>query len=172
MRTKPIIVAIAALAFTGCAALEGLRGLVQAPRFEEAPGQEPEIRLLGPSRSQPLGGAGVRIYTQVTNPNSFSLTLGTLRGTLHIEGTRAADVDFPLGLPLRAGQQTEVPIDLSISFSDLPGLADVIRRAVNREPLAYHLEGTIGVDAGQLGQPTFGPMTVLRGELRGLQSER
>ena len=169
MRTKPIIVALAALAFSGCAALEGLRGLVQAPRFEEAPGQDAEIRLVGPSRSQPLGGAGVRIYTQVTNPNAFGLTLGTLRGTLHIEGTRAADVDFPLGLPLRAAEQTVVPIDLSISFSDLPGLADVIRRAVNREPLAYHLEGTSGVDAGQLGQPTFGPMTVLRGELRGLQ---
>jgi hypothetical protein len=45
----------------------------------------------------------------------------------------------------------------------------VIRRAANREPLAYHLEGTIGVDAGQLGQPTFGPMTILRGELRGIQ---
>ena len=34
---------------------------------------------------------------------------------------------------------------------------------LSREPLAYHLEGTIGVDAGQLGQPTFGPMTLLRG---------
>lgn len=169
MRGKPILVTVAALTFTGCAALEGLRGLVQAPRFEQAPGQEAEIRLLAPSRTQPLGGAGVRIYTEVTNPNAFGLTLGTLRGTLHIEGTRAADVDFPLGLPLRAAEQVVVPIELSISFSDLPGLAGVIRRAINREPLAYHLEGTIGVDAGQLGQPTFGPMTVLRGELRGLQ---
>ena len=159
----------AVLALNACATLEGLRGLVQAPRFEQAPGQQAEIRLMGPSASEPLGGAGVRIYTQVTNPNAFGLTLGTLRGTLHIEGSRAADVDFPLGLPLRATEQTVVPIDLSVSFSDLPGLANVIRRAVNREPLAYHLEGTIGVDAGQLGQPTFGPMTILRGELRGLQ---
>lgn len=166
---KLSLVMVAVLGLAGCATLEGLRGLVQAPRFEQAPGQQAEIRLMGPTESQPLGGAGVRIYTQVTNPNAFGLTLGTLRGTLHIEGSRAADVDFPLGLPLRATEQTVVPIDLSISFSDLPGLADVIRRAVNREPLAYHLEGTIGVDAGQLGQPTFGPMTILRGELRGIQ---
>jgi hypothetical protein len=157
------------LVSTGCATLEGLRGLVQAPRFEEAPGQPAEIRLLGPSVSQPLGGAGVRIYTRVTNPNSFGLTLGTLRGTLHLENTRAADVDFPLGLPLLAGEESVVPIDLSISFSDLPGLADVIRQTIAREPLAYRLEGTIGVDAGRLGHPTFGPMTLLSGEMRGIR---
>ena len=68
-------------------------------------------------------------------------------------------------------QQTVVPIDLSISFSDVPGLANVIRRAANRQPLAYHLEGTIGVDAGQLGQPVFGPMTLLHGEMRGIRYE-
>lgn len=164
-----IVASLLALSVSACAALEGLRGFVQAPRFEEAPGQRAEIRLLGPSRSQPIGGAGVRLWTQVANPNPFGFTLGTLRGTLNIEGARAADVDFPLGLPLRPGEQTVVPIDLSISFSDLPGLAGVIQRAANRQPLAYHLEGTIGVDAGQLGQPVFGPMTLLRGEMRGIQ---
>lgn len=162
-----LMVLVAAVTLSGCATLESLRGLVQAPRFEEAPGQQPEIRILGPSARQPLGGAGVRLWTQISNPNAFGLTLGTLRGTLNIENARAADVDFPLGLPLRAGEETVVPIDLSVSFADLPGLADAIRRAANREPLAYHLEGTIGVDAGQLGQPVFGPMTLLRGQLRG-----
>ena len=159
----------AALAYvaSGCAGLESLRGLVQAPRFEQIPGRPAEVRLLGPSGSQPLGGAGVRLWARVSNPNPFGLRVGTLRGTLHIEESRAADVDFPLGLPLRAAEEAEIPIDLSVSFSDLPGLADVVRRAVNREPLAYALEGTVGVDAGQLGQPTFGPMTLLRGEMRG-----
>lgn len=159
-------VALAALAVSACAGLENLRGLVQAPRFEQVPGQPAEIRVLGPSASNPLGGAGVRLWTRVTNPNPFGFTLGTLRGVLHIEDTRAADVDFPLGLPLRAAEEAVVPIDLSISFSDLPGMANVIRRAAGREPLAYHLEGTVGVDAGQLGQPTFGPMTLLRGQIR------
>ena len=94
---------------------------------------------------------------------------GRLQGTLALQGTRAADVSFPLGLPLGASQDTVIPLDIAVSFSDLPGLANVIRRAANREPLAYHLEGTIGVDAGQLGQPVFGPMTLLRGEMRGIQ---
>jgi hypothetical protein len=153
----------------GCAGLDRLRGLVQAPSFQQDPDRQAEIRLVGPSLSNPLGGAGVRIWTRVRNPNPFSFTLGTLRGTLHIEDARAADVDFPLGLPLRAGGEETVPIDLSVSFADIPGLANVIRRAVSRQPLAYRLEGTIGVDAGQLGQPTFGPMTLLTGELRGIQ---
>lgn len=166
---KLIVVTMTVSAMASCATLEGVRGLVQAPRFEQAPGQQAEIRLFNPSASQPLGGAGVRIYTQVTNPNPFGLRLGTLRGTLQIEGSRAADVDFPLGLPLRASEQTVIPIDFSISFSDLPGLANVIRRAIDRQPLAYSVEGTIGVDAGQLGEPTFGPMTILRGELHGIQ---
>ena len=169
MLPRLIIAGLLTFTVTGCAALESLRAFVQAPKFEEAPGQRAEVRLHGPTMSEPLGGAGIRLWTEVSNPNAFGFTLGTLRGTLNIEGSRAANVDFPLGLPLRAGEQTVVPIDLSISFSDLPGLANVIRRAANREPLAYHLEGTIGVDAGQLGQPVFGPMTLLRGEMRGIQ---
>ena len=169
MFQRIILASVCALGVTACASLEGLRALVQAPKFEQEPGRQAEIRFLGPSRSLPMGGAGVRIWTRVSNPNPFSLTLGTLRGTLHIENSRAADVDFPLGLPLRSGEATSVQIDLSVSFSDLPGLANVVRRAAGREPLAYHLEGTIGVDAGQLGQPTFGPMTLVRGEMRGIQ---
>jgi Late embryogenesis abundant protein len=169
MRSKLILLALLAIVASACATLEQLRGLVQAPKFEQEPGRQAEIRVLGPSLSLPAGGAGVRLWTRVTNPNPFSLTLGTLRGTLHLEDSRAADVDFPLGLPLRAGAEATVPIDLSISFSDLPGLANVVRRAAQRQPLAYRLEGTVGVDAGQLGQPTFGPMTLLTGELRGIQ---
>ena len=169
MLQKLILASMCALTISGCATLEALRALVQAPKFEQEPGRDAEIRLMGPSGSLPMGGAGVRIWTRITNPNPFGLTLGTLRGTLHIEDSRAADVDFPLGLPLRSGETSSIPIDLSVSFSDLPGLANVVRRAASRQPLAYHLEGTIGVDAGQLGQPTFGPMTIIRGQLRGIQ---
>jgi hypothetical protein len=46
----------------------------------------------------------------------------------------------------------------------LPGLSTVGRRLLARETVGYRLEGTIGVDAGRLGQPVFGPMTLLRGE--------
>jgi LEA14-like dessication related protein len=108
----------------------------------------------------------VRLWTKVTNPNAFGLTLGTLRGTLHLEGSRAATVDFPLGLPLQPRSDAEIPIDIVVDFQDVPGLGQAISRAISRQPIAYELEGTVSVAAGALGEPVFGPMTILRGELR------
>ncbi|MGE5815086.1 MAG: LEA type 2 family protein [Acidobacteriota bacterium] len=121
--------------------------------------------MLRPSSDLPLGGLGVRLWAKVSNPNPFGFTLQTLTGTLFLEGTRGATADFPLGLVLQAGQESEVPLDLSVNLSDLAGLADVARQATEAKPIAYRFEGTIGVDAGRLGQPTFGPMTVMTGEL-------
>ena len=79
----------------GCASLDSLGNLgalVQPPRFEQVPGPA--------GRDSPPGtqGAGVRLWTKVTNPNPFGFRLGTLRGTLFLEDSRAADADFPLGL--------------------------------------------------------------------------
>ena len=164
-----LLVIVVASMMPACAALEQLRQIVQPPRFEEVPGQPAEIRLLTPRSGLPIGGAGVRLWTRVTNPNPFGFTLATLRGTLFLEESRAATADFPLGLPLEARAETVIPIDLEISFSDLPGMADVVRRAIGRQPLAYRLDGTIGVDAGRLGEPTFGPMTLLRGQVSGVR---
>jgi len=166
MALRLVCCAIGLTLFTACAELNQLASLVQAPHFEQAPDRQAEIRAMGPAAGLPLGGAGVRLWAKVSNPNAFSLTLGTLKGTLFLEESQAADVDFPLGLPLAARGDTVVPIDLSVSFSNLPGLADSIRRAINRQPIPYRLEGTIGVDAGRLGQPVFGPMTLLRGDVR------
>ena len=165
------VVAMACAVGAGCAELNKLAAIVRAPQFQQAPGHQPEIRVLGAGTGLPIGGAGVRLWAKVTNPNPFNLTLGTLRGTLYLEDSHAADVDFPLGLPLSAGGETTIPIDLTVSFSNLPGLAETIRRAMRREPLAYRLDGTIGVDAGRLGQPVFGPMTLLRGDVRPLGPE-
>ena len=160
------LVVVLAAGQAGCAALGGLRGLVQPPQFSEVEGQPSEVRLLGPGQGAgPLGGAAIRLYTRVRNPNPFGLTLRTLAGELFLEGGRAAHADFPLGLPLIAGGDAVVPLDLRVSFADIPGLADAIRRAVSGQPLDYRLDGTIGVGAGQLGTPTFGPMTLLTGEI-------
>lgn len=144
----------------GCESLGGLRAFVQPPRFQQDDQRRSEIRLVGTS------GAAVRIWTKVSNPNGFGLTLGTLRGTLFLEGARAATADFPLGLPLRAHGEDVVPLDVSVSFRDLPGLSQAVTRALARQPVQYELEGTIGVDAGGFGEQVFGPMEFLRGELR------
>ena len=149
-----------------CAGLTQLAQIVQPPRFDQADGQRAEIRLMGPSASMPAGGAGVRIWLEVTNPNPFGFTLSTLNTTLSLDGSHAATGDFPLGLPLPAGQETVVPLDLAISFSDLPGLAGAVRTMAIGGAVDYELNGTVGVDAGHFGTPTFGPMLLTRGELR------
>jgi hypothetical protein len=160
MRTRLALAAVSLLLLAGCAELNQLGGLVQPPGFEQVPDQPAEIRLLG------LDGAGVRLWTRVTNPNPFGLRLGTLRGTLYLDESRAATADFPLGLALAAGGDSVIPIDISISLADLPGLRGVAGRIAGGQSVPYRLEGTIGVDAGRLGQPVFGPMTLLRGETR------
>lgn len=154
--------ALGVLSLQACAgmnSLGALGALIQPPRFEQVPDRPAEVRLQGM-------GAGIRLWTKVTNPNPFGLRLGTLKGTLYLEDSRAADADFPLGLALNAGSESVIPIDISVSFRDLPGLSGVSRRLLAQQPVPYRLEGTIGVDAGRLGQPVFGPMTLLRGETK------
>jgi hypothetical protein len=155
----------AGLFFTaGCGALQNIASIIQPPKFEQDD-RPAELRFLTPSVSNPAGGAGVTIWMRVTNPNPFGFTLSTLDTTLMLEGSRAATGDFPLGLPLTAGQTSVVPIDLSISFADVPGLAGALRQAATGSAIDYQLDGTVGVDAGRFGQPTFGPMMLASGEI-------
>ncbi|HEY0020182.1 MAG TPA: LEA type 2 family protein [Longimicrobium sp.] len=153
------------LGLSGCAGL-GLEQVLQAPTFRVENGQQAQLRYVNPSLNSPLGGAAVRLYARVGNPNPVGLTLTRLVGQLSLEGTNAARVDFPLGVALQAGNETVVPIDIAINFSDIPGLANVVRNALTGRPITYALNGTVGVDAGLLGQPSFGPMMLLQGELR------
>jgi LEA14-like dessication related protein len=155
--------AVLAVALTGCATLNQL---VQPPQFSVAEGRETQLRLVGPSTSRPLGGATLRIWTRVRNPNAFGLTLAALQGNLFLENVRASEVSFPLGLPLTAAGDTIIPLDVNISFSDLPGLLDVAQRMLTRNTVVYRLDGTVTVDAAPFGQPSFGPSTWISGESR------
>lgn len=157
-----MILALAAIA--GCATLEALG--VTPLRFEEADDRDARLRIVGPSAGSPLGGASIRIWAQVQNPNAFGLTLTELAGDLVVEDSGAIAVDFPLGLPLAARQDTVIPLDVTIGFDDLPGLGEAARAAITGEPLTYRLDGSFAVDAGTWGRPRFGPMTLLSGEMR------
>ena len=157
---RAILLAAMVSSVTACATLQHLQSFIQPPRFVQDDHSRSEIRLRGTQ------GAAVRSWTRVSNPNSYGMTLGTLRGTLHLEGSRAATVDFPFGLPLQPQSEEVVPIDIAVDFRDVPGLGQAIARAVARQPIAFEIEGTIGIEAGRLGPQTLGPMTWLRGELR------
>ena len=77
-----LILAAITGAGVACANLGNLQQIIQPPRFEQAAGQPAEIRLLGPSANSPVGGAGVRIWLAVTNPNPFGFTLSRINTTL------------------------------------------------------------------------------------------
>lgn len=153
-----------AAAGPGCAAIESLG--VAAPRFEAADERGTELRLLAPSSGRPLGGAALRLWARIENPNGFGLRLTDVEGDLSIEDAGTLDVEFPLGLPLVAFQDTVVPLDVAIGFHDVPALARIARAAVGGDRLDYRLDGTFTVDAGRLGAPRFGPLTLLEGEMR------
>lgn len=164
VRRVTTISAIAALAtLGGCAALQDI---IQPPVFDMAGDRSSEFRILGPAADRPLGGAQVRIWTRVQNPNSVGFTLTRLAGDLLLQGDHAATVYLPLGLPLPAAGDTVIPLDLTISFADIPGLANQLLAAVTGQRLDYALHGTVAVDAGILGQPTFGPTTWLSGDIQ------
>lgn len=152
-------------ALWGCASL-GLGSVIQPPAVSSVEGRDPELRLTLPGSAQPAGGAAIRLWCRIENPNDFSLTIVRLAGDLFIGDAQGVAVEFPLGVPLVAGGDTIVPLDVSLDFDDVPALGEAALRAVTSGTLPYRLEALIGVDAGLLGQPTFGPSTLLRGELR------
>lgn len=160
----PVAVLAIALLVGACSTLMGT--IVEPPRFAVAEGRDTQLRLLGPSTSRPMGGATLRIWTRVQNPNSFGLTLAALAGNIFLEDERAGEVSFPLGLPLTAGGDTIIPLDININFADVPDLLEVAQRIATRNRVAYRLDGSVTVDAGPLGQPSFGPQTWVRGESR------
>jgi hypothetical protein len=152
-----------ALITSGCAALAAA---IQPPSFRVDGAQQAQLRLLPPGPGRPTGGAAVRLFARVGNPNPVGITLSTLAGNLELEGRGAARVDFPLGVPLAAGGEVVIPIEVSVNFADIPGLGTTLLGAITGRPVRYRLVGTVGVDAGVLGQPTFGPMALLDGEVR------
>ncbi|MBM3820361.1 MAG: hypothetical protein FJW14_15280 [Acidimicrobiia bacterium] len=71
----------------GCGGLSSLGRLIQPPTFGEADSMPAELRLRAPPAANPLGGAGVTVWLEVTNPSPFGFTLSTLQTTLHLEGS-------------------------------------------------------------------------------------
>ena len=153
-----------------CASL-GLESGIRAPEISTADDRDPTLRLRLPAAGSLAGGATVRLWARVENPNAFSLTLSRLAGDLFLGDAEGIAVEFPLGVPLVARGDTVVPLDVALDFDDLPALANAAFAALGSGTLPYRLDATIGVDAGLLGQPTFGPTTVLEGALRVVEHE-
>jgi hypothetical protein len=162
MKTTTILAA--AILVAGCASLN-LSDAVQAPRVFDVDGRDATLRILPPSTDHPAGGAAVRLWSHVENPNAFSINVTRLAGDLFVGDGGGVGVDFPLGVPLVANGDTIVPLDVTLGFDALPVLGRTLVAAALDGSLPYRLDATIGVDAGMLGAPVFGPLTLLSGSL-------
>ena len=91
------------------------------------------------------------------------MSLTHLTGNLFLENSQAGTVDLPLGLALQANGETTFPVDVSISFSQIPALAGTLGRALGGSAVPYRLDGRFSVAAGALGNFDFGPQTLLTG---------
>lgn len=160
-----VLLALIGSTTTGCAGLARLGLRILAPIIREAPGRNATVTYAPPTSASPLGSIVVRLWAEVENPNPIGLTLDRLEGTLFLDAVRAAEAVFPLGLPLRAGESDVVPLDVVVRLSDLPDLRRVVERAIANRTLPYRLDGLVTVDARELGHPSFGPSTLLRGQL-------
>lgn len=157
------LVATTSLA-AGCATIGRVLG-VEAPRFEMAEGRESVLSLDASSLVTGRPRARLRVWARVSNPNAFGFTLSTLRGTVFLEDAEMAEVDLPLGLPLEAARDTVIPLEISFGLPDLERLGALGEAILRRSEVGYRLDGIVGVDAGELGEPTFGPRTWLQGRL-------
>ncbi len=159
------VLAIASLSLfpAGCATL-GLHDL--QPLRIGAADRASTVRLIAPSGDYPSGAAAIRIWAEVENPNPFGVALSELEGRLHVEDRPGPRATFPLGLPLEAGQDTVIPLDLTLAFEDVPDMADAVRSAILRGAVDYRMEGSFTVEAGRFGRARFGPHDLLMGELR------
>lgn len=163
-----LVAAVLGVSQSGCATLGALGIGIQPLRFHTDRDRPAELRLGGGLGGLPTS-AVLRMWARVENPNPIGLTLSTIDGTVYLDDTRAASVDLPIGLPLEAQMEEVIPIEVSIRLSDIPRLGGTILRAVEGNAVPYRLEGRFSVQAGQFGSPTFGPMTLLSGEVQPLR---
>jgi hypothetical protein len=133
-------------------------GEVRPPRFKLTDDHPSAIHFRMPLK--PSGGADIRLWIKVLNPNPFAITLEKLETRLILAGYRAAYGNVLMDLSIDAGQSSVVSLNLSFSSADLMLNPAVVGPTVN-----YRLNGVVWIDAGKFGRPMFGPIAILSGEL-------
>lgn len=164
-RLLPLSV-LAALALTACAPAQLAGPVVQVPTFE-ARNMHLSSLTLAPAGGLPGGGqgaaAGLELTVQMYNPNPFPVRLHSFSADLFLTGQRAAALILPdVALPARGTAtqtvQASVPVNLNVAAEWL--------KVARGQAVPYRVDGSFTADLGVLGQPTFGPLTLVQGQWR------
>ena len=143
-----------ALLLSGC-----VQNLVRSPQFE--------MREAGLLRFNPPGLSGIapeaviRVTLDARNPNPFDLNLEELRVELLLDGAKiaASSINGLAMKPNGALSTFYADIEVPITPSSLQSLGKII----SGSSVQYRLDGGFRVDAGVLGKPRFGPVTLAQG---------
>ena len=96
--------------------------------------------------------------------SEFTPELLTVNGVSLALVKQARDLSgavLPGGSNVMSGQT----IYFALYVDNVTGVTASLVPLLAGEPIPFRLDGTVGIDAGPLGQPSFGPSTWLRGEL-------
>ncbi len=136
-----------------------VQNLVRTPQFE--------IREAGLLRLNPPGLNGIapeaviRISLEGRNPNPFEMSLNELKFDLYLDGAKVAAAGTP-GFKLKAnGTPGIVPVDVEVPIA--PSTLQNLLKIASGSRVTYRIDGSFSVDAGALGKPRFGPLTLAQG---------
>lgn len=157
-----LLLAVAALTLGACAVVTPERA-VRNLEFEFVAEGSGLRRLDLPGIGGGSPSATVRIRTRVSNPNPLALRLTGLEFDLYVNANRAASGSFAGGVDLPARGQTVLDLDVTVGLAEATRLVSDLAAAARGQRTAYRLDGTVSVDAGPLGRPSFGPLTIVTG---------
>ncbi|MDO4263676.1 MAG: LEA type 2 family protein [Deinococcus sp.] len=141
--------------------------VVQVPSFEPRSVRLSSLNLRQNSAGQDLIGEGtaaqIELTVQVRNPNPFPLRLHSLAADLFLTGQPVAALALPdVALPARSETVQTVRASVPVSQDTAAEWLKVARG----QGVPYRLDGTFTADLGTLGQPSFGPLTLVQGQWR------
>lgn len=107
------------------------------------------------------GAAEIELTVQVRNPNPFAVRLHSFAAHLVLTGQPVAALMLPdIALSARGDAVQTVRASVPVSQDTAAEWLKVARG----QRVPYRLDGTFTADLGTLGQPSFGPLTLVQGQ--------
>lgn len=157
---RPHALAAALLSALALAACAPRQQVLQVPSYRVERVWLESLELPGPGRAPQ---ARIGLSLQIDNPNPVPIRLSEARGQFYLSGVPAGQVSLPnLNLPAAGRAQQQALLTLPITLSNVAEFT----RLGRGEEVPYRLDGSFTVDAGVLGRPTFGPLTLFQGVAR------
>lgn len=160
--TRAVLTLAVAWLLGGCAVVapERVVGNLEFELVAEGSGLR---RLDLPGIGEGSPAATVRVRTRVSNPNPVAVRIAGLDFDLYVNGNRAGSGSFTGGVELPPRGQTVLDLEVTIGLEGAGRLVADLAEAARGQRTTYRLAGTVSLAADRLGNPRFGPLTIVSG---------